>query len=344
MESKRTEYRRRKREGILIFVVAILFALLTYLQVYLAGLSQKLPFINSILFFALMNLNVILLGLLIFLVFRNVVKLFWERKNNVLGSKLKTKLVVVFVGFTLIPTALLFTVSAFYINNSFGKWFSSQLTNSLQHALDVHNFYYQDLRERGFTLGEKISHEISKRQLFAKKNLNELREAINVFQKEYALDTIEFFQDLEEEAVSAYGPDMRSEVGFPSLEESFLKEGLAGRQASKIQSFSGGDLVRYRLQRARETLEDARILANSSRWNPCVNRLYYACFYAVSALLIRHGLSSSKHTGVRSLFNRHYVRTGVVPKELAQLYNDQQFPLTALHPLPSMSTERSVAV
>ena len=85
---------------------------------------------------------------------------------------------------------------------------------------------------------------------------------------------------------------------------------------------SGGDLVRYRLQRARETLEDARILANSSRWNPCVNRLYYACFYAASALLIQHGLSSSKHTGVRSLFNRYYVKTGAVPKELAQLYND----------------------
>ena len=85
---------------------------------------------------------------------------------------------------------------------------------------------------------------------------------------------------------------------------------------------SRGDVVQYRLQRARETLEDARILATASRWNPCVNHLYYACFYAVSALLIQHGFSSSKHTGVRSLFNRHYVRTGKVPKELAQVYND----------------------
>ena len=85
---------------------------------------------------------------------------------------------------------------------------------------------------------------------------------------------------------------------------------------------SHGDLVLYRLQRARQTLEDARILANAGRWNPCVNRLYYACFYAVSALLLQNGLSSSKHTGVRSLFNRHYVRTGKVPKELAPIYND----------------------
>src|SRR5262245_37404546 len=82
------------------------------------------------------------------------------------------------------------------------------------------------------------------------------------------------------------------------------------------------DVVLYRLQRGRQTLEDARLLANASRWNPCVNRLYYACFYAVSGLLLQDGLSSSKHTGVRSLFNRHYVRTGKVLKELAPIYND----------------------
>ena len=81
-------------------------------------------------------------------------------------------------------------------------------------------------------------------------------------------------------------------------------------------------LIRYRLERAQESLADARLLADAARWNACVNRLYYSCFYAVSALLVRDGLSSSKHTGVRSLFNRHYVRTGKVPRELARIYND----------------------
>lgn len=45
-------------------------------------------------------------------------------------------------------------------------------------------------------------------------------------------------------------------------------------------------LVLYRMSRANEALEDARILAREERWNACVNRLYYACFYAVSALLV----------------------------------------------------------
>jgi uncharacterized protein (UPF0332 family) len=81
-------------------------------------------------------------------------------------------------------------------------------------------------------------------------------------------------------------------------------------------------LVLYRMTRAAETMEDARVLANVGRWNACVNRLYYACFYVVSALLVRHGLSSSKHTGVRSLFNQQYVKTGKIPKDLARIYND----------------------
>lgn len=81
-------------------------------------------------------------------------------------------------------------------------------------------------------------------------------------------------------------------------------------------------LVKYRIAKALDTLEDARILAAALRWNPCVNRLYYACFYGVTALLLRDGLSSSKHTGVRSLFNRHYVKDGNVPRHIAQTYND----------------------
>ncbi len=87
-------------------------------------------------------------------------------------------------------------------------------------------------------------------------------------------------------------------------------------------SDSKRDLVGYRLKRAYESLEDARILAEASRWNTCVNRLYYACFYAVSAMLIQQGLSSSKHAGIRSLFNRHFVKAGNVDREMAQIYND----------------------
>ena len=82
------------------------------------------------------------------------------------------------------------------------------------------------------------------------------------------------------------------------------------------------DLTQYRVDRALETLEDARVLQKSKRWNACVNRLYYACYYAVSALLLQKGLFSSKHTGIRSMFNLHFVKTGIVPKDYAKTFND----------------------
>ncbi len=82
------------------------------------------------------------------------------------------------------------------------------------------------------------------------------------------------------------------------------------------------DLIRHRLQRARETLDEAQLMAQSQHWNACVNRIYYACFYAVLALLAVHDLSSSKHSDVRSLFIRHFVKTDRFPKELGALYNE----------------------
>ena len=64
-------------------------------------------------------------------------------------------------------------------------------------------------------------------------------------------------------------------------------------------------LLQYRLARARETLDEARLLLDGGHANACVNRLYYACFYAVSALLLTEGQTSAKHRGVRALFDRH---------------------------------------
>ena len=79
--------------------------------------------------------------------------------------------------------------------------------------------------------------------------------------------------------------------------------------------------IQYRLARAEESIKEAEILAASGHWNTCVNRLYYACFYAVSALLLKHDLSSSKHSGVRSFFNEHFVKSGIMQKENTRIYN-----------------------
>ena len=81
------------------------------------------------------------------------------------------------------------------------------------------------------------------------------------------------------------------------------------------------DLVRYRLSRAYETLEDAHILAAQNRWNSAINRLYYAAYYAVIALLIQNNLYPSTHTGAKSNFNQYFVNTGLIEKTIGKIYS-----------------------
>jgi uncharacterized protein (UPF0332 family) len=80
-------------------------------------------------------------------------------------------------------------------------------------------------------------------------------------------------------------------------------------------------LIRYRKDKARETLDDARMLLRDGTPSSALNRIYYAMFYEVLALLHTKDLSSSKHTGVRALFNEHFVKAGIVPVELGRLFS-----------------------
>lgn len=81
------------------------------------------------------------------------------------------------------------------------------------------------------------------------------------------------------------------------------------------------DMVKYRREKAANTLEDARILFERKRLFSTVNRIYYSLFYEVSALLQSKGFSSPKHTGIRALFSEHFVKPGIVETEIGKFYS-----------------------
>jgi uncharacterized protein (UPF0332 family) len=80
-------------------------------------------------------------------------------------------------------------------------------------------------------------------------------------------------------------------------------------------------LARHRLERAREALDEARLLIDKGHTNAFVSRLYYGCFYAVSALLLLEGHGPSKHSGVRALFHQRFVRPQIFNRELGRFYD-----------------------
>jgi len=80
-------------------------------------------------------------------------------------------------------------------------------------------------------------------------------------------------------------------------------------------------LIAYRISRAHEALEEARILFNAGHANSYVNRLYYACFYATSALLLTKNLSTNRHGYLRSLLHKEFVKTGSIPHEMGKHFD-----------------------
>jgi uncharacterized protein (UPF0332 family) len=86
-------------------------------------------------------------------------------------------------------------------------------------------------------------------------------------------------------------------------------------------------LVNYRLERAKETLAEADSLIKDGFYNAAINRLYYACFYAAVALLVKNGISAQTHNGVKQMFSLHFIANGKVDRKFSvfygRLFNDR---------------------
>ncbi len=81
------------------------------------------------------------------------------------------------------------------------------------------------------------------------------------------------------------------------------------------------DLINYRIARAKDTYEDALILAEKEKWNSTINRLYYASYYAVIALLLNSDLNPATHNGAKSNFSEYFVKTGKIDSKYGKIYS-----------------------
>ena len=76
------------------------------------------------------------------------------------------------------------------------------------------------------------------------------------------------------------------------------------------------DIVCYRRQKAHDLIHDVDVL-----WNSTVNRMYYACFHIVSALLILNNIEVKSHMGVRQAFGLHFVKTNLLPSDCGRIFS-----------------------
>ncbi|MDM8541715.1 ATP-binding protein [Desulfococcaceae bacterium HSG9] len=185
--------RRRKREIIIIVIIIAVVPVLTYFENRVIDLGVDFPISNAILMFTLININLLLLLLLIFLVFRNLVKLFYDRRRKVMGSKLRTKLVATFITLTLLPTAILFLFSIHFITASIKFWFNAPVEQALTNSIAVGRSYYERIEEHNLFYLKRIAYQIVKKNLSDPKKVNALEKYIRGVQRTFNIQGIEVY-------------------------------------------------------------------------------------------------------------------------------------------------------
>ncbi|MEE8328635.1 MAG: ATP-binding protein [Thermodesulfovibrionia bacterium] len=129
-----------------LFVLSILAIIITGVVLSYLGIEHGPLLIKTGFIFIIVNI-ILYLAILIFFVVRNFVSLYAEKKQKVIGSKFRTRLVVAFVGLTLIPSALLFVLSNQLINSSIDKWFSLEVQKPINDSMDIAMIFYSKERQ-----------------------------------------------------------------------------------------------------------------------------------------------------------------------------------------------------
>jgi len=237
------EVRKRKRESFIIAISLLFIIILTWAEIHLARLRASVQVGNKIIIFGLINIIILLIILLVYLVIRNIAKLLLERRQNVVGAKLRTKLVLAFVGLSLVPTMLLFIVSAGFIDISINNWFNKQVETSLEESMEVAQIYYKSSAANALYYARQISNFIKEQKLINEQNLPRLKELIRQKQREYNLGVVEVYSSQREELVRASNEKLpQGEFTNPSSED--INKGLQGKELTKVNSTGKADLIR----------------------------------------------------------------------------------------------------
>ena len=84
-------------------------------------------------------------------------------------------------------------------------------------------------------------------------------------------------------------------------------------------------LAKYRLEQAKENLEEAEVLFNNNKFKGANNRAYYSIFHAIKAILALEQTDFKKHSSVIAYFNKEYISKNIFPRELGKRVSESRF-------------------
>jgi len=227
---------------VIIVLTAVVFLVFAVFETRLAGFSNSASLGGNIVFFLLINFNLILLVLLIFLVTRNVVKLVFERRRGIFGSRLRTRLVLAFVGLSLVPSVLLFFVAVGFLNAAIENWFNVRVESSLEGSLDVAQSYYQFAANNALHFAREVGQQTSELGLWPPGRHADLQSFVQRKLKELNLAGLEVFAANRTSLARA---DSTEPAQRPPATAAEVRTELSnGQEVTRTYAFGRGDIVR----------------------------------------------------------------------------------------------------
>lgn len=195
---------------------------------------------SGLLVFLLVNLNIVVLCVLAFLVGRNIVKLIFDRRRRILGSRLKMRLVVAFVGLTLVPSAILFFLASGLLTSAMEGWFSTQIEQSVDGAVEVARLHYNNVKEQMLLVGKQTAREVRRRAV--DDNVASLLEEQRKERGLFSLRLLDF--DGEEVAGAHTAAAFIEPFTEPPLDTSAVERALAGESSVLLEEQGASQFVR----------------------------------------------------------------------------------------------------
>jgi two-component system nitrogen regulation sensor histidine kinase NtrY len=235
-----SDQNRRKRN--LVIIAAFLLLIGGVTAVDLGTFAPELPVASNIVIFALFNLNLIVLLLLILLLFRNLVKLWLERRQQVIGARFRAKLVLAFLLLSVAPAGLIFVIASNFINKSIEGWFKPQVERPLDQALSVAQTYYTNLERTALRHGQHIARAIEREGLLREERRDALAAFLAEQQELLSISSITVLDAGGVEVVHVNDPVL-GDLPTRELGESQLRRGLGGQETTTVRELASGDLI-----------------------------------------------------------------------------------------------------
>ncbi len=227
-----------------IAVFVILLVLVFFAIEYVIRTSQEFsPTSVTNVLLSLMQIIVLILFLVLFLILgRNLVKLYLERKRNIVGSHFKTRLVLFFIALSIIPTFLLFFFASDLISRNIELWFKTPFDKVIENTKSVADGVYANAEETAYHYAVVLSGEIQGRRLVQVENRLALRDFIRQKLSEYRLDEIGIYVD-DEELFTYLNPGLPLK-DYKSVQPGLVQKARQGGRLSSIEPMGAGEMIR----------------------------------------------------------------------------------------------------